>query len=97
MAKAILKQFPADPEEMNDRRAEWAAEALEAFEIYGEKPRPGATEGERRRLAEQNLSDLIADFGHYCDRAELDMKKVLQIAKGHYEEETDGQGIQFRA
>ena len=97
MTNVIPAQLPADPEEMNDKRAEWASEALKAFEKHGEQPLPDATKEERHQLNQQNLSDLLADFGHYCDRAALDMRKALQTAKGHYDEETDGEGAQFRA
>lgn len=97
MTKVIRTRLPADPEEMNDKRAKWAGEALHAFEKHGERPHSDATEEERHQLRYQNLSDLLADFGHYCDRAGLDMRKALQTAKGHYDEETDGEGTQFRA
>lgn len=92
---AIRKRLPPDPEEMNDKRSRWAGEAMKAFEIHGELPDARSTLQERRALAEQNLSDLIADFGHYCDRLGLDMKRALQTGKCHYDEETDHKGTQF--
>ena len=95
MGSAIRTMLPPDPEEMNERRAQWAADTLTFFEIHGENPEDAATEEERRTLLEQNLSDLIADFAHFCDRNGLEMKNVLRMAMTHYFEETDGAGDQF--
>lgn len=69
---------------------------MEYFEQYGERPRPDMTTEEQRCLAKQNLSDLIADMGHYCDRNGLRMHDVIRIASDHYEEETRFEGAQFR-
>ena len=95
MRARIGSFLPPDPEQMNAERANWAAEILGLFEIYGESPHQEATEEERCGLIEQNLSDLIADFAHFCDRTGLEMRTVLRRAMDHYLEETDGAGDQF--
>jgi hypothetical protein len=95
MSATILRQLPPDPEKMNAERARWAGDVLEFFEIFGERPHREATEEERRVLMEQNLSDLIADFAHFCDRTGLEMRTVLRTAIRHYQEETNGEGDQF--
>jgi len=87
---------PPDPEFMNNRRADWARDALEYFEQYGESPHPNSTAEEEREIAKQNLSDLIADMGHYCDRNGLLMNEVIRIASEHYAEETGWEGRQFQ-
>ena len=51
--------LPADPEDMNDDRSEWAAEALSAFQ------RVTGTEDE------DALGDLLCDLMHSCDRNRL--------------------------
>ena len=88
-------RLPPDPEQMNEKRAQWAAEALEAFERYGESAEKDSSEEECRALMEQNLSDLLADFAHLCDRKGLNMTNIIRIAMEHYSEETDCVGDQF--
>ncbi len=95
MGSMIGRWLPPDPEQMNTKRAQWAGEVLEFFEVYGERSHHESTADEQRALMEQNLSDLIADFAHFCDRAGLEMRTVLRTAMGHYLEETDGAGDQF--
>jgi hypothetical protein len=80
---------------MNNKRADWARDILEHFEQYGECPHPDLTTEEQREIAKQNLSDLISDMGHYCDRNGLRMHEVIRIAADHYAEETRCEGLQF--
>jgi len=86
---------PPDPELMNNKRADWARDVLEYFEQYGERPHPDLTTEEEREVAKQNLSDLVADMGHYCDRNGLRMHEVIRIASDHYTDETRHEGLQF--
>jgi len=72
----MIKRLPADPEEMNDDRAEWAAMALEAFQH--------ATGTEE----EDALRDLLCDLMHWCDRNNCDFNAALSRAQMHYETET---------
>ncbi len=97
MAGKVKTRMPADPDCMNDERAEWAGKVLEFFEFYGESPHFDATEDERREMALQNLTDLMTNFAHYCDRNGLEMQNVLRRSSGQYEEETEGEGTQFIA
>ena len=90
-------QVPPDPESMNNKRADWARDVLEYFEQYGERPHPDLTTKEQREMAKQNLSDLVADMGHYCDRNGLRMDEVIRIASYHYAEETENEGQQFHS
>lgn len=88
--------LPPDPEEQNEQRANAAEKALATFtKNYGEKGWHNITEQKQRELNEQNLSDLLADFGHYCDRAGISMQSRLRVAGYHYAEETDRKGTQF--
>lgn len=82
-------QLPPDPDEMNEKRAAAAERALLSFAAdFGEV-------GEGEDFTSQNLCDLLANFGHLCDRAGLDIGELLQKARGHYNEETDNEGMQF--
>jgi hypothetical protein len=88
--------LPPDPEEQNEQRADAAEKALATFtKNYGEKGWHNITEQKQRELNEQNLSDLLADFGHYCDRAGINLQSRLRVAGYHYTEETDRKGTQF--
>lgn len=79
-------EVPPDPEEMNDRRADAAENVLRLFtKDMGE-------EGEG--LEVQNLTDLISDFAHYCDRQGIQFAEILRMASFHYNEETDNEGQQ---
>jgi hypothetical protein len=46
-------------------------------------------------LIEQNLTDLIANFGHLCDRQGLKLAEIVARAAGQYNDETDAKGKQF--
>lgn len=68
---------------MNERRADWAEEAVEAFALASRM------EGEDR---ETQVHDLLADLRHLCDRWGLKWAKILDKALEHYvwEVEEDG-------
>ena len=88
--------LPPDPEGMNDRRASEAEEVLNQFEsAFGEAPYGGISQEQLADLREQNLADLLCDFGHFCDRNGVDMQAVIRRAKMHYDEETANEGVQF--
>jgi len=42
------------------------------------------------------LTDLLADFAHFCDREQIEYAECLRCAVSHYEEETGGDGEQFK-
>lgn len=70
--------------EMNSNRAEWAENALRSFE---QEVMAGANEDD-----ETILSDLLANFMHFCQREGLEFNKLLATAYMHFEEEAeDGQ------
>jgi hypothetical protein len=68
--------LPADPESMNDDRAEWAAIALDAFQ------RLTGTDDE------DVLSDLLCNLMHWCDRNDCGFDTALSRARMHHEAET---------
>ncbi len=72
----MTKPLPADPENMNDHRAAWAAAALHEF----------------RRITgtddEAALGDLLCDLMHWSDRNDCDFDAALSRARMHYEAET---------
>ena len=71
------KPLPPDPEEMNDKRADWAASAIDDF---------GQQTGTD---LEDAVSDLLADLMHWCDRNGQDFEHELRRARQHYEAETE--------
>jgi hypothetical protein len=73
------QELPPDPEGMNDKRAEWAAQALAAFI-------------ERTNTDEQDaVCDLLADLIHWCDRHGIAFDDQLARARYHYDAETAGE------
>lgn len=69
--------LPPDPEGMNNDRAEWALEAIEAFR---------SVTGAEYDTA---IYDLLCDLMHLCDRTEdWSFDAALRMAKRHYKEET---------
>ena len=88
--------LPPDPEHTNSLSAKQAAETIDFFtKHHGEKPYSGITKHQRLDLKAQNLTDLLANIGHYCDREGINLQDRLRIAANHYTAETDCKGIQF--
>lgn len=57
--------------DMNQKRALWAAAALKTFQT-----KTGTD------TAEETISDLVADIGHYCDATGLDYLKLMSSSIG---------------
>ncbi|KVV40977.1 hypothetical protein WT27_13750 [Burkholderia territorii] len=74
--RRVKGHSPADPERMNDDRAEWASKALEAFREV-----TGCQQGD-------DIADLLADLIHYCDRNGYAFEGELDRARQHYADET---------
>jgi hypothetical protein len=73
----------------NDRRAKAAAATLKYFAKHGGE----WITGEKVMspdMIEQNMSDLLCNFAHYCDLNGVQMSDVLRRAKGHYDAEAKG-------
>lgn len=70
------KRLPADPDEMNDARADWADVALVAFMA------------ETGTEQEDAICDLVADLRHWCDRHGMDFERELARGNAHYDAET---------
>lgn len=86
--------LPPDPDGMNADRASSAKKTLMMFSTnFGE--RLVGDSSVEDSLTEQNLIDLIADFGHLCDRQSLDFGGIVSRSAGQYIEETDRKGLQF--
>jgi hypothetical protein len=68
--------LPPDPEGMNDRRAEWAGCALDAF-----MSQTGTD-------TESAVTDLLCDLMHLADRSGTDFEGDLARARMHYTSET---------
>lgn len=75
--------LPHDPDEMNDKRAGWAQDAIQSF-----------SDATGADMGEEALSDLLADIGHYCDRNGISLESAICWAASLYREETDGTGKQ---
>jgi hypothetical protein len=74
-----------DPEEMNDQRSDWAGDAL-----YHYSNEHGEDDADQ-----QNLSELLCNLAHWCDRNGVSFATALTTAEVHYNEETDHKGKQF--
>lgn len=72
-------KLPPDPEGMNEKRAEWAHDALVRF-----------MDRTRQTDEDEALGDLLCDFHHLADRQGLDLAKFLSRARECYLEEIDG-------
>jgi len=96
--KDKTQALPPDPEQMNSRRAQWAAEAFEQFiQAHGKQASPEMEGSERREIRERNLTDLLSNLGHMCDRDGIDLSRALRLAAVHYWAETAGEGAQFQS
>jgi hypothetical protein len=83
--------LPPDPEGMNDQRANAGGMTLAYFAMtHGEL-------ADDNSLDAQNMTDLLADLAHYCDREGLNLTTIWESAAHHYAEETDNQGEQMDA
>lgn len=72
----LEQKLPPDPEGMNDKRSQWAEEAVETFvSVTGTDQ-------------EDAVSDLLCNLMHYCDRNRLDFNAELSRAQTSYVEET---------
>lgn len=93
----MKRKLPPDPEKMNNQRAFAAGRALEYFaDDFGESWR-GKSSMVKKHLRAQNLTDLLADFAHFCDREGFNFPVRLAAARYQYTEETGDQGTQFIA
>ena len=71
---------------MNEKRADWAETAVEEhLRQYANPDEP----------MYQNVTDLLCNLQHLCDRHELDFDDLLRVAKDHYGSEIteDGPGL----
>jgi hypothetical protein len=75
--------LPPDPENMNDKRAAWAAVALRAFRLVT------GTDNE------DALGDLLCDLMHLSDRNDYDFNDALSRARWHYQAETTAVPVDF--
>jgi len=78
---AKAKPLPADPEGMNNGRAEWAAAALQQFQ---------STTGTD---FEDALADLLGDLMHWADRNAVHFDDELSRGRMHYEAETAAEDL----
>lgn len=86
-----------DPCPIQKSRVKGAKDTLEYFARHagGEW-----IEGERTMshdMIEQNMSDLICNFAHYCDKKGVSLGEVLRRAKGQYEAESQKPKQEFEA
>jgi len=82
--KAAPERHVADPEGMNQDRAEWARAAVDAF-----RAETGLDDGDGMDTA---IGDLLADLAHLCDVEGLDFANLLARADDHYTAETSTEG-----
>lgn len=95
-AERLLRRGSDDPKRMNARRAKWAGQTLDYYtNNAGEAAKPSMTKAQRLDLKRQNLSDLLCQFAHLCDRDGIDFMERLHVAEYHYREETGKKGKQL--
>lgn len=70
--------IPPDPEERNDQRAEYAEIAIAAFNEVNGDDEPSS-----------NLSDLLCNLRHWCDRNDVDFEQAALSAEINYNAETE--------
>jgi hypothetical protein len=94
--RILRKNSSDDPARMKALRAKWADATLKHYtQTAGEKPRPGMTKAQRLDLKRQNLSDLLCQLAHLCDRDGIDFMSRLHVAAYHYREEAGRKGKQL--
>jgi hypothetical protein len=67
-----------DDNDINDRRADWAQTAVDAFRDQYSGLREPLYEG---------ISDLLCNLMHLSDRHDLDFDDLLRVARDHHEAE----------
>lgn len=77
--------MPADPDGLNDFRAQHADDALVGF----------ARAYDEDEINLQSLARLLRTVGHWCDRNGVSLSEALGIAAASYTRDTDGEGHQF--
>ena len=88
----MTEKVSLDGEITNRQRSDAAEKALFSFaQSSGELDHDGAL-GE---LSEQNITDLLVDLAHYCDRQSLSLQRCFAKAEYHYREEVNESGTQF--
>ncbi len=81
----MTNTLPPDPEQRNDRRADWVRLTLLEFRAM-------------TLCDDENVvCDFLADLAHYCDRADIDFAHEFRRASSHYRAETEERGKQFCA
>jgi hypothetical protein len=71
------------PPDINARRADWAARAVETFSTVSGPD-----------FTDEAISDLIADLGHLCDREKLDFVALVRKGVAYWKiEQTDEDGV----
>lgn len=73
--------LPADPDAMNDQRAEWAR--IAALSFARQTNQDYRTDG-----WEEILGDLLADIAHLCDREQISFRDVYVRGILAYQDET---------
>lgn len=68
--------LPPDPDDMNDKRADWASSAVKRFQEL------------TRTDDETAIGDLLSDLMHLCDRSGENFEELLRKGRDHYREET---------
>jgi hypothetical protein len=68
---------PPDPDDMNEKRSEWAWKAIHEFQRLTGAEKVDA------------VSDLLADLMHWCDRSGQSFEAELRRGRCHYRAETE--------
>lgn len=74
--------MPSPTTALNEQRATWAHEALEAFSQLTWRTTIDELDNDDRFLV---VSDLLCDLRHWCDHNDVDFESALNLAAMHYE------------
>lgn len=86
------RKLPPNPDNLNQLRSATAMLAIESFAKTGMGELIG---GSVMPLLEQNLTDLLCNIGHLCDREGFSLTNCFHKAQYQYAAETDREGSQF--
>lgn len=88
-------EHKGDPCPMQRDRIKLAKDTLEYFAKSSMGEWIDGQKSMSADLVEQNMSDLICNFAHYCDGKKVSLGEVLRRAQSHYREESSDPRQEF--
>jgi len=79
-----LRERLANPGTMNEERARWALNALEAYAAETGLDLSPEPEGDGIKTG---ILDLLTDLFHLADALEIDLNVLIELASDHFDDE----------